>query len=53
MNTIKCAWCGATIRTDSPVESSHGICEECKKRLLEEAKEYGHNDNNRNTMPLF
>ena len=39
MNKIICAWCGETLRTDSPVEGSHGICDECKKRLLEEFKE--------------
>lgn len=35
---IKCAWCGATLRTDAEVEHSHGICEECSKRLIDEYK---------------
>ena len=39
MNKVTCAWCGVTLRTDSPVADSHGICEECKKRLLKELKE--------------
>lgn len=38
MHKVRCAWCGVTIRTDSPVKNSHGICEECKKRILEEVK---------------
>ncbi len=41
---ILCAWCGETLRTDSPVADSHGICEECKKRLLEEVRKDGRYD---------
>jgi hypothetical protein len=38
MDKVMCAWCGETLRTNSPVEHSHGICEECKKRILKEYK---------------
>ena len=40
MYEIKCKWCGVILRTDGKVENSHGICEECKKQLLEEVKKY-------------
>lgn len=39
MYKVKCAWCGETLRTNSHVADSHGICDECKKRLLEEVKQ--------------
>jgi len=33
---VICAWCGVTLRTGAEVKNSHGICEACKKRIMEE-----------------
>ena len=32
---VKCAWCGAVIG-ECEVENSHGICQKCKKKILDE-----------------
>jgi hypothetical protein len=38
MYPVLCAWCGDTIG-ECVVEHSHGICKECKARMLAEAQE--------------
>lgn len=40
---VECAWCGKFLRMSkciSPGKISHGICEECKERVLKESVEY-------------
>lgn len=33
MNKIVCSWCGKLIKPGSP-PTSHGICAECKRKVL-------------------
>lgn len=40
---VECAWCGKLLRMSKcvkPGQISHGICEECKERVLSESVEY-------------